>query len=820
MIVFSRTDDRLGEFALRPVDPVADAGLLHAWVTHPRSVFWLMGDASPSDVVAEFEAIAARPGHDAYLGLHEGRPAFLVERYDPRHELGEVYDARPGDVGMHFLVAPIAPADTPIHGFTRAVIVTVMDLLFAAPGTQRVIVEPDVRNTAVQALNTAVGFEVVGTVELPDKQALLSVCTRERYEATRGRRSYEATRSREPFETARSGESRTTRNREPHEATRGPEPYEMTRDPGVVAHLSPERWAQANRLLVRKALAEFAHERLLAPERLPDGRYAVRGDDGTVEYRFAARVRALDHWDIDADSITRWRSGAELPLDALDLILELRHTLGLTEEVLPVYLEEISSTLASSAYKLALPPVRAADLARADFQAVETGMTEGHPCFVANNGRLGFDAEEYHRYAPEAARPVRLLWLAARRDRSTFTSGAGLDHDALMRAELGAAALDRFSATMAGLGLDLADFHLIPVHPWQWRNRLSVTFAGEVARRRLVLLGPGDDEYLAQQSIRTFFNVGAPSKHYVKTALSVLNMGFLRGLSAEYMAATPAINDWVADLVAGDEVLKRTGLTVLRERAAVGYHHEQYAAASAKGSPYLKMLAALWRESPVPLLGPGERLATMASLLHVDRFGDSFAGALINGSGLDPVAWLRRYLDAYLTPILHCFYAYDLVFMPHGENVILVLDERGVPQRAVFKDIAEEIGVMSADRPLPPGVERVRADVPEDMKVLSIFTDVFDCFFRFLGAVLDADGTLDEDTFWSTVAACVMDYQDSVPHLADRFATYDLFAERFALSCLNRLQLRNNRQMIDLTDPAGALQLVGTLENPIARFAR
>lgn len=35
----------------------------------------------------------------------------------------------------------------------------------------------------------------------------------------------------------------------------------------AVAHLSPERWDQANRLLVRKALAEFAHERLITPSR-------------------------------------------------------------------------------------------------------------------------------------------------------------------------------------------------------------------------------------------------------------------------------------------------------------------------------------------------------------------------------------------------------------------------------------------------------------------------------------------------------------------------------------------------------------------------
>ena len=50
---------------------------------------------------------------------------------------------------------------------------------------------------------------------------------------------------------------------------------------------------------------------------------------------------------------------------------------------------------------------------------------------------------------------------------------------------------------------------------------------------------------------------------------------------------------------------------------------------------------------------------------------------------------------------------------------------------------------------------------------------------------------------------------------ADRFERHDLFADEFALSCLNRLQLRDSRQMVDLADPAGSLQLVGTLDNPL-----
>ncbi|RPE43684.1 siderophore synthetase component [Streptomyces sp. Ag109_O5-1] len=584
----------------------------------------------------------------------------------------------------------------------------------------------------------------------------------------------------------------------------------------TVAHLTPERWENANRLLIRKALAEFAHERLITPEEEGES-YVVRSDDGLTRYRFTAVRRALDHWQVAPESITRTRDGSELPLAALDFFIELKGSLGIGDEILPVYLEEISSTLSGTCYKLTKPQIPVAELVRSGFQAVETGMTEGHPCFVANNGRLGFGIHEYLSYAPETASPVRLVWLAAHRSRAAFTAGVGIEYESFVRDELGEETVERFARQLTDRGLDPADYLLIPVHPWQWWNKLTVTFAAEVARGYLVCLGEGDDEYLAQQSIRTFFNRSHPEKHYVKTALSVLNMGFMRGLSAAYMEATPAINDWLAQLIDNDPVLKSTGLSIIRERAAVGYRHLEYEQATDRYSPYRKMLAALWRESPVPSLQEGESLATMASLLHVDHEGASFAAALVEQSGLPAVDWLRSYLRAYFTPLLHSFYAYDLVFMPHGENVILVLKD-GVVRRAVYKDIAEEIAVMDPDAVLPPEVRRIAVEVPEDMKLLSVFTDVFDCFFRFLAANLAAEGVLEEDDFWRTVAEVTREYQESAPELAEKFARYDVFAPEFALSCLNRLQLRNNRQMVDLADPSGALQLVGTLENPVAGF--
>jgi siderophore synthetase component len=478
--------------------------------------------------------------------------------------------------------------------------------------------------------------------------------------------------------------------------------------------------------------------------------------------------------------------------------------------MLPVYLEEISSTLASAAYKLSKPDLTAAELVTADFQVIEAAMTEGHPCFVANNGRLGFGVSDYRAYAPETGAAVQLTWIATRRDRTTVAHSNTLRYEDLLRSELGDEVLRRFTALA-----DPAEYVYLPVHPWQWDNKTSITFAADIAQRHIIQLGSTDDVYQPQQSIRTFFNRSQPSRCYVKTALSVLNMGFMRGLSPSYMAATPAINDWVHSLVSNDLVLKRYGFSVLREIAAAGYHNRYYENATDKTSPYRKMLSALWRESPVPTLEPGERLATMASLLHVDRHGASLAAALVRASGLAPADWLRAYVDAYLIPLLHSFYAYELVFMPHGENLILVLRD-AIPIRVIMKDIAEEIAVLSPATPIPPDVERIRAEVPDDEKLLSIFTDVFDCIFRFLSPLLDREGLLTPAEFWSVVTDAVRDYQSATPELADAFAKYDIFTPSFALSCLNRLQLKNNQQMVDLTDVAGSLQFVGTLENPLA----
>lgn len=173
-----------GAFTVRPLDPLANAELLHRWVTHPKAAFWMMQDAKLEDVEREYMRIAAHEHHHAFIGLRDGEPVFLMESYDPRYvELPGLYEPEPGDVGMHFLVAP---TDTPVRGFTLAVITAVMRELFADPAARRVVVEPDVSNTAVHRLNEAVGFVAADKIVKPEKEALLSFCTRAQFAAATG----------------------------------------------------------------------------------------------------------------------------------------------------------------------------------------------------------------------------------------------------------------------------------------------------------------------------------------------------------------------------------------------------------------------------------------------------------------------------------------------------------------------------------------------------------------------------------------------------------------------------------------------------------
>ncbi|WP_098898632.1 GNAT family N-acetyltransferase [Streptomyces sp. st77] len=167
-----------GTVRLVPVDPAADAELLHGWVTEERARFWGMAGHTLEQVREIYEFVDSLPTHHAYLALRDGVPAALFQTYEPDADpVGACYDVQPGDFGVHLLIAP-AEGEGAVKGYTETLLTAFIAYVFSDPAHVRVVVEPDARNEKAIARMARIGFELGPEIRKPEKTARLAFLTR------------------------------------------------------------------------------------------------------------------------------------------------------------------------------------------------------------------------------------------------------------------------------------------------------------------------------------------------------------------------------------------------------------------------------------------------------------------------------------------------------------------------------------------------------------------------------------------------------------------------------------------------------------------
>jgi len=578
-------------------------------------------------------------------------------------------------------------------------------------------------------------------------------------------------------------------------------------------------WDKVNLNYIAKAITELMHERLAEPEIISVDHtglthFKLYTDHQHICYTFSACHRALDYWFIKKTTLKKYINNQPVPADnAPAFFIEMQETFGVKSFTLAHFVEETLNTLYADAYIHEKGRLTADELAEADYQTIEEQM-DGHPWATINKGRIGFNPADQGKYAPEAGKETQLAWLAVHQDRAVFTALATINQAAFYEAELGSAQMDQFNRLLSDKGLDPAAYLFIPVHEWQWNNKIVLQLSHDLAHQYIVPLDAGNDKYKCQQSIRTFFNISNPQKHYVKTAISILNTSIYRGLSPKKLAIAPKVTQWAKDMLAGDNYLKNTGVVLLGEVATAGYTHPQYTQVPQSPYQYQELLGVIWRESAENYLQPGERIMTMASLLYVDDNGKSLVEAMIEKSGLSTERWLVAYLNAYLKPILRIFYKHAFFFSPHGENTILVMKDF-IPQRIIIKDFVEEIVLTEESKAkLPADLVSVLREIDDQHAPLFILSGIFDAVFRYLSNIFHSYVGFDEQNFWKCVADTILEFQKENPELALKYEQFDLFVPEFARVCINRVRLLTHgySESTDVPVP----ELAGTLVNPVA----
>lgn len=579
-------------------------------------------------------------------------------------------------------------------------------------------------------------------------------------------------------------------------------------------------WERANRELVGKLLTELAFEDVITPPHrgLPDGDRELTLTLGRLTLLYRAAPRAMGWWRVDPASVRALWDDAETPLpDAAEIVAIGAPLLGAEPATTAGLVHEIQMTARSDAGQLAHGRP-AAELLDLDPLLLE-GEMRGHPWIVAGKGRVGFGAGDLERYAPEAQRPVPVRWAAVEAGRADWRSAGGLDNHRVVRDQVGEAGWAELGDRAAAAGVDLGGAVVIPVHPWQWENRIATLHAGDVARGAIADLGELPLRYAAGQSIRTLTDLDHPDRRYMKLALSILNTSVYRGVPRARALAAPALTEWLTGLCDADPFLAESGLVLLGEVASASVGHPAFEAIPDVPYQHTEMLGAIWREPVAPRLRPGERAVTMAALIHRDPAGVGYVEALIERSGLTVDAWVAALHRAVLPPLLHVLYRFGVAFSPHAQNCMVVLRD-DVPARLVVKDFVDDANI-SADpipelRDLPPEVRAALGDGVESM-VLSqwIQAGLLVCVHRYLSEILLERLGYPERSFWRAAQREVAVYQERMePELGLRFELFDFEAPAFVKLCLNRVRILG-RGYADAADrPIAAA--VGWIVNPLA----
>ncbi|EME1741633.1 aerobactin synthase IucC [Cronobacter sakazakii] len=544
-------------------------------------------------------------------------------------------------------------------------------------------------------------------------------------------------------------------------------------------------WERVNREMVAKMLAELEYERTLTAQETDAERWTIALGDET--WKFDAK-RGIWGWLHINPATLANESGSAI--EAESALRQLAVVLKMSDAQTAEHLEDLYATLRGDMQLLdARKELNADALIDMDPDELQCLMS-GHPKFIFNKGRRGWGLDALKAYAPEYRGRFRLHWVAVRRDLMVWSSDADCDINNLLASAMDDSERQRFTRYWQALHLD--DHWLpVPLHPWQWQQKIALHFLPQLARGEIIDLGVFGDEYIAQQSLRTLTNVSRRSAFDIKLPLTIYNTSCYRGIPGKYIAAGPLASRWLQQQFAADKTLLALGAQILGEPAAGYVTHTGYAALKTAPYRYQEMFGVIWRENPSCWLRPSEQAVLMAALMETDNAGRPLIDAWIARSGLSAEAWLAQLFRVVVIPFYHLLCRYGVALIAHGQNVTLVMKDH-VPQRILLKDFQGDMRLVDETFPemesLPEPVKAVTARLSADYIIHDLQTGHFVTVLRFVSRLTEQCG-VSENRFYRLLADVLQDYMAAHPEMAARFARFDLFKPQIIRVVLNPVKL-------------------------------
>lgn len=460
---------------------------------------------------------------------------------------------------------------------------------------------------------------------------------------------------------------------------------------------------------------------------------------------------------------------------------------------LSTFIEEVEQTLLKDTWAQYRRQLRARPRGELSYDELEGEVMDAHPYHPCYKSRIGFDLRDNMAYGPDFFPRIKLIWAALKKTSAQLSVSRSVEYEAMIKHELGDPQYSDFSEKVRSVGCDPAEYLPIPIHPWQWREKIQPLYFRQIKEKELILLGEGEDEYSPQQSIRTLANRTMPDKAYVKVPLSIVNTSAIRILGEHHVENAPPVSDWLDAILQEDAFLKdELRLVLLKEVVGISYRYEKLPGISQQRA--YGTLAAIWRESLHPYLEQGEEAVPFTALCHIHADGRPFIQPWVEKYGVEQ--WVRSMLMASVLPMIHLLYAHGIGMESHAQNMVLIHRE-GEAARIALKDFPGGIRYFTGDN---SGHHRLaglkKPSAHHGNSASSMGTDkawevrdfMMDAFFHInlaeVSRFLEEHYGLSDQAFWTLVAKIIKDYQERFEHLGESYQLFDLFAEKIEVGQL------------------------------------
>ncbi|WP_327392253.1 iron transporter [Streptomyces sp. NBC_01186] len=301
----------------------------------------------------------------------------------------------------------------------------------------------------------------------------------------------------------------------------------------------------------------------------------------------------------------------------------------------------------------------------ATYLGSEQSLLFGHRFHPSPKAHTG-DPGTWLSYAPETGASFPLRHLAVREHliaQETAEEGA-------------AGVLDRLRS-------DTPDgYRLLPAHPWQYEMLGAHPALREAIERRDILdLGPAGRPFAATASVRTLYD----GDTFLKFSLNVRLTNCLRKNASYELSGAVALTR-LLEPVLTDLANRFPGSAMLREPS-----YRSLALPGPDGTPdkaLLEGFGVIVREGLAARLLPGTTPLLAAAVADEYPTGPGHISRLLDGAcPRTALEWWSAYLRLLIPPVLAAYFDHGLVLEPHLQNVLVCVDDDGMPAQVLFRDL-------------------------------------------------------------------------------------------------------------------------------------